>query len=336
VKSGDSIARAWSDQRVATRGGTRAPPSGSRGPGTRKRARKAVASSGPRRSVAKRVRDPLDRLRSARTPADRAAAAQALARLDSAEAVAALRDALSDPAAEVRTGAALALASLRDPASIPALARIVADWGDPSLIRCRRAALGTLVAFSSEQAAVELARALVDARAGGSLDLEARSALLAVVYAEPRGVAAPRVVRTLVALLGREDAAARDRAGALLELFPTEGVGPLARSLRTAAAPEIRRRAAEALRACRHDEAVSALVAALRDPAAEVRASAARSLGEMRDPVAVDALYAAAGDEEEAVREAARSALSALGAVATATGMAAGLGPPAQGRTGQA
>jgi HEAT repeat protein len=321
VKSGDLIARAWSEQPVATASGGK------------KRARTAVMSSGPGRAGANRVRDPLDRLRSGRTPSDRAAAAQALAQLDSAEAVAALRHALSDPSAEVRRGAALSLASLRDPASIPALARIAADWGDPSLIRCRRAALGTLVAFRSEQAAVELARALVDARPGETLDLEERSSLLAVVYAEPRGVAAPRVARTLVALLGREDALVGDRAAALLELFPTESLGPLARSLRTAAAPEVRRRAAEALRACRDDEAVSALVAALRDSAAEVRVSAARSLGEMRDPIAVNALYAAAGDEEESVREAATTALSALGAVATATGMAAGLGPLARGRT---
>jgi HEAT repeat protein len=320
VKSGDLIARAWSEQSAAAaRAGKR-------------RAPRAVVLSGPARPRARRVRDPLDRLRSGRTPGDRAAAAQALAQHDSAEAVAALSDALSDPAAEARAGAALALASLRDPASIPALARIAAGWRDPSFIRCRRAALGTLVAFRSERAAIELARALVHARPGGPLSVEDRSTLLSVVYAEPKGVAAPRVVRTLVELLGDEDAGAGDRAAALLGLFPRESAEPLARSLRTAAAPAARRRAAEALRACRHDDAVSALVPALEDPAAEVRASAARSLGEMRDPVVAEALYAAAGDKEEAVREAARSALSTLGAVATAASMAAGLRPLARRR----
>lgn len=324
------IAGAWSGHPMAKRGGMSATPPGSGRPVAKKRARKTGASSGPGQPVAKRLRDPLDRLRSGRTPADRAAAALALAQLDSAEAVASLSHALGDPAAEVRANAALALASLRDPASIPALARIAAGWADPSLIRCRRAALGTLAAFKSEEAAVELARALIAARPGTPLSIEDRSILLAVAYAEPRGVAAPRVVRTLVALLGHEDASAGDRAAALLELFPIESLGLLVRTLRTAAAPGVRRRAAETLHVCRDDEAVSALVAALRDPVPEVRAGAARSLGEIRDPVAVEALSTAAGDADRAVREAAKSALSALGAVATAARMAAGFAPLAR------
>ncbi|MGH2745486.1 MAG: HEAT repeat domain-containing protein, partial [Thermoleophilaceae bacterium] len=162
------------------------------------------------------------------TAAKRAEGALALAELDSPEAVAALTEALADPDLDVRAAAGLALASLRDPSSIGALAEIVAGWDDPRLVRCRRAALHTLVAFRTEEAAVELARALATVRPDRPLDLQQRSALLAVAYAEAAGVAAPRVVRALVALLEHEERAAAERAAALLMLFPAESHGPLA------------------------------------------------------------------------------------------------------------
>jgi HEAT repeat protein len=251
--------------------------------------------------------------------------ALALAELDSPAAVESLIEALSDPDPSVRTAAALSLAGLRDPASVPALAAIVATWDDPAFARCRRAALHTLAAFRTVEAAVELARALAGARPG-ALDLHERAALMAVAYAEPSGVAAPRVVRALVALLGHEDDAVCKRAVSLLMLFPSESHGPLARALRTAAVPGVRRRAAQALSASRQDAAVAALVTALRDPDAGVRAAAAESLGDMRDPATAIALHAAGGDGDETVREAARSALHKLGTVATATTIAAGCG----------
>ena len=272
----------------------------------------------------------IERLRSGRTAADRAAAALALADVDSADATSALSSALRDQDSAVRKTAALALASLRDPASIGDLAAIVAGWTDRSLERHRRAALRTLVAFHSEEAAIELAVAISAAPREEPLGLDERSALLAVVYAEPTGVAAPRVVRTLVALLAHEDDATADRATVLLELFPAESFGALARTLRSARAPAARRRAATALRCCRQDDAVSALVAALEDAIPEVRAAAARSLSEMRDPVAAVALHVAAEDADAQVREAATSALASLGAVGTATGLAAGFGPLAR------
>ena len=100
------------------------------------------------------------------TDAKRAEAALRLADLDSPAAVSALTEALSDPATEVRAAAGLALASLRDPASIPALAEIVAGWDEPTLARCRRAALRALAAFRGQEAAVELARALATVRGG--------------------------------------------------------------------------------------------------------------------------------------------------------------------------
>jgi HEAT repeat protein len=286
----------------------------------------ATAAEQPGRVRGPRGRDPLARLRGARKPAQRAGGAAALAQLDTPEATAALSDALADPAPEVREAAAMSLASLRDPDSIPALTAVVAGWTNPAQERARRAALRALVAFRSERAALELVRALVDAGPGRPLDLADRSALLAVVHAEPTGVAVPHVVRTLVSLLGHEDAAAGARAVTLLMLFPAEAARPLARTLRTGTATAVRRRAAEALRACRQDEAVSALVSALADPAADVRAAAARSLGEMRDPAAVAALHGVAGDSDRKVRDAARAALSALGRGATTSGMAAGLG----------
>jgi HEAT repeat protein len=272
-----------------------------------------------------RGRDLAEQLRSG-SDVKRAEAALALAEFDSPEATTALTDALADARPDVRAAAGLALASLRDPASIAALAEIVAGWDHPVLARCRRAALRTLTVFRGQDAAVALARALATVRPDRPLGLQEHSALLAVAYAEPAGAAAPLVVRALVALLGHGDEAVAERAASLLGLFPAESHGPLARALRTGRAPEVRRRAATALGACRQDAAVAALVAALRDPAPEVRAAAASSLGDMRDPATAVALRDAGGDPDESVREAARSALARLGTVATATRMAAGLG----------
>ncbi len=249
------------------------------------------------------------------TDAKRAEAAFRLAEHDSPAAVSGLTEALSDPATEVRAAAGLALANLRDPASIPELAAIVAGWDEPGLARCRRAALRALTAFRGPEAALELARALATVRADRSLRLQEQSALLAVAYAEPAGEAAPLVVRALVSLLAHEPAA--EHATALLTLFPAESHGPLARALRTANAPKVRLRAATALGACRQESAVTALMAALEDPAAEVRAAAARSLGNMRDPATAVALEAAGGDGDAGVRQAARLALRKLGTAAT-------------------
>jgi HEAT repeat protein len=268
----------------------------------------------------------VERLRSGRTPDDRADAALALAEFDTPETVGALTLALADPAWSVRSAAGTALAGLRDPASTRALARIVAAWTRPELATARRAALRALTAFRSQEAAVELARELTVVQPGRSLDLEERSALMAVVYAEPSGLSASRVVRALVALLERRDGGAADRAASLLELFPAESCAPLARRLRKAARPAARRRAAEALRACRQDAAVAALVEALRDPAAEVRRAAASSLGDLRDPIAAGPLQDAARDPDEGVRRAAAKSVAALGMVASANSMAAGFG----------
>jgi HEAT repeat protein len=207
----------------------------------------------------------------------------ALSEVDAPRSVEALTAALSDPDLAVKAAAGLALASLRDPASIGALAVIVAGWDHPELARARRAALHTLIAFRTQEAAVELARALATAHPA-PLDLQERSALLAVAYAEQSGVAAPRVVRALVAMLACEEHAVAERATSLLMLFPTESHGPLSRTLRTASAPEARRRAAQALGACRQDTAEAALVTALADPSPAVRAASARSLDRTRDP----------------------------------------------------
>jgi HEAT repeat protein len=258
-----------------------------------------------------------------------AGGAPALAELDSPAAVKALTDALAGRDQSIREAAALRLAGLRDPASIPALAGIVATWDDVALARCRRAAVHTLAAFRTEEAAVELARALAGARPG-PLDLHERAALMAVAYADPSGVAAPRVVRALVRLLAHKDRELAERAVSLLMLFPSESHRPLARVLRTGCTPDVRRRVARALGACRQDAAVAALVTALRDPDAGVRAAAARSLGDVRDPATAVALHDAGGDTDETVREAARSALRKLGTVATAASIAAGFGLVAQ------
>jgi hypothetical protein len=219
----------------------------------------------------------------------------ALVALDSPAGVDAVTAAIDDPDLSARASAALALAGLRDPASIPALVRIVAGWDEPALARCRRAALHTLVAFRTEKAAVELAREL--ACAGPEpVDLHQRAALLAVAYAEPSGVAARRVVRALVRLLAHEDQAVAERAVSFLMLFPSESSRPLARALAAGCGPDVRRRAAQAMGACRQHTAVSALVTAVSDPAPSVRAAAVRSLGDIRDPATAVALHAAGGD----------------------------------------
>jgi HEAT repeat protein len=97
------------------------------------------------------------------TAAKRAEGTLSLAEFDSPESVEALTKSLLEPDLDARVAAGLALASLRDPASIPALAAIVARWDDLALARVRRAALHTLVAFRTQDAAEELARALATA-----------------------------------------------------------------------------------------------------------------------------------------------------------------------------
>jgi HEAT repeat protein len=268
-------------------------------------------------------------MRRSASAARRAGGAPALAELDSPESVESLTRALNHPDLNVRASAGVALASLRDPASLAPLAAIVASWDDPVLARARRAALRTLIAFRTQEAAVELAQALAKFHAT-PLDLQERAALLAVAYAEQAGTAAPRVVRALVALLAHEEQAVAERAALLVTLFPSESHRPLTRALRTSTGADVRRRAAQALGACRQDSAVAALVTALEDPAPDVRATAAHSLGNMRDPTTAAALHAASGDRNESVREAARSALDKLGTVATAASMAAGFGVLAQ------
>jgi HEAT repeat protein len=200
------------------------------------------------------------------------------------EQVAALTEALSDPAVEVREAAGIALAGLRDPGSIGSLAELVAGWDAPQLGRSRGAAVRALAAFRGPEAAVALARALATVRPDRPLGLQERSALLAVAYAEPAGTAAPLVARALAALLAHEEDPVAERAASLMTLFPAESLGPCTRALRTARAAAVRRRAAMVLGACRQRAARAALTAALQDPAAEVRSAAARSLGAMRDP----------------------------------------------------
>jgi HEAT repeat protein len=241
----------------------------------------------------------------------------ALTQLNSPDSVAALSKALADPNPNVRARAAVALAELRDPATIPALARIIATWRGPALARCRRAVLRALLTFGTEEAAVELTRALA-AAGPGPVDLQERSALLAVSYAEPSGFVVPRVVRALIALLADEDAPVAERAVSLLMLFPSESHRPLVRALRASSRPDVRRRAAQALSVCRQEAAVTALVAALKDPAPRVRAAAAASLGGVCDSATAIALQAARGDLDERVQEAARSALDNLATLRTA------------------
>ena len=124
-------------------------------------------------------------------------------------------------------------------------------------------------------------------------------------------------------MLAHDEDPIAERAASLLALFPAEIHGPLARALRTATAPDVRRRAATALGACRDDPAVTALIAALEAPAPEVRVAAAGSLGNLRNRATAVAPEAAGGDGDARVRQAARSALRKLGAVPTTTNAAA-------------
>jgi HEAT repeat protein len=156
------------------------------------------------------------------------------------------------------------------------------------------------------------ASALTEALSDPSLEVRAAAELALASLYDPASIAA---LRTLAAVL---------------TLFPAESQGPLARALRTATAPAIRRRAATALGACRHGAGVEALVAALEDPAADVPAAAARSLGDMRDPVTAGALKAAGGNGDETVRQAAKSALRKLGTVGRPQDLAGSFGVLAQ------
>jgi HEAT repeat protein len=270
----------------------------------------------------------LSRLRSSRSGKRRAGAARALATHDCRAAADALIEALGDPDPGVRSDAAVALASLRDPATIGPLAGVVADWTAPALAEGRRAALQTLLAFRSPEAAVTLARWI--AAGAGAVSRADEAALLAAVEADASGTAAPLAARALGELAGRANGAAGDRAAALLGLLPDHCAGVLLPLLRDGESPAARRRAVYGLASCSRTEVVDGLIAAVRDRAVEVRLEAVRALGDARDPAALGALQHALHDVDDGVRESARVALGALGTVGTVAAMAASLsGGPA-------
>jgi HEAT repeat protein len=226
-------------------------------------------------------------------------------------AVAALRAALDDAAAAVRTQAAVALGRV-GPAAAAAVPRLIALFRDPDeTVRCQAAeALGRVGAASESVAALvglladaSVAVKISGARALGSL----------------RKAAAP-AVPSLVPLLKDPDEAVRTAAAeAIARIGALDG--PAAETLvEGLASPDnvVRAQTAEALATIgpAAQEAAPALVEVLSDDNDVVRARAVEALGKMGEAaaeVAVPGLVRALRDEDNWVSALAAEALGQMG-----------------------
>jgi HEAT repeat protein len=227
-------------------------------------------------------------------------------------AVAALRAALDDSAAAVRTQAVVALGRV-GPAAAAAAPRLIALFHDADeTVRCQAAeALGRVGAVSESSAA-----ALVGLLADASVAVKVSAAR---ALGSLRKVAAP-AVPSLVSLLQEPDEAVRAAAAEAIAQIGTldeKAAESLAEGL---ASPDnvVRAQTAEALAAIgpRAQEAAPALVGVLTDGNDVVRARAVEALGQMGESaaaVAVPGLVRALRDEDNWVSALAAEALGQMG-----------------------
>ncbi|GEM_PF-2197464 len=237
-------------------------------------------------------------------------AAQALGELGLPEAVPALLETLAaDPEGIVRQAAIGALGQIGDPRAAPAL-RASLEMEKDMLLRAEAAlALGRLRGDDMENTNARV-EALLQALQREEEPLVRAAIALGLGEARPRGA-----VPALVALLhGREpESVRRSAAWALARIATPEARSALREAL--SADPEIRLAAAFALGGAGDPAAVPALRgAALDDPDPEDRARAAQLLGSLSDPTAAEALVQLLrSDRYASVRRAAAEALGALG-----------------------
>ncbi|HEY7509281.1 MAG TPA: HEAT repeat domain-containing protein [Vicinamibacteria bacterium] len=265
-------------------------------------------------------------------PRARQTALDAVQRLGGDPALLALRAALRDTSADVRTTAVRGLGSRRDTPSFDAMLQLTRDREEP----VRVAALQTIALFRDRAPAVRAAAVAMLAdpsptvrREGASVlgglgPAPADPALLALLRDPEAGVrqaAAYSLGRSFVeadrAVAERAlSAALEDRSPLVREaaVFALAAVkGPLAeRRLREALrdpSAAVRHTATERLGTLRSAAAVPSLIDMLKDPDVSVRQAAATALGRIGDPRATDPLLVALKDENPFVRGAAEDAL---------------------------
>jgi HEAT repeat protein len=241
----------------------------------------------------------------------RAAAAAALAGIDSPLAHDGLLRAMRDPDDDVRVAAVRGLRERGDPAAVEPLAIAVMSWVGPERARSRSEALDALAALGPPDLLRRIAADLTERSADQAAADAAAVGRLAVAA---EGGAAGASVDELLAEL--RDGPDPGRARMLLVWRGAESVEPLVDALDDTGA---QREAALALGSLRDSRAVEPLSELLRssgDPA--VRRAAAWALGEIRDPAAVGTLLAATGDRDYEVRTEAIAAFDRLGNAAVA------------------
>jgi HEAT repeat protein len=266
------------------------------------------------------------------SPTVRAQAADVLGAWERADTVAALCEALADPAEEVRDAAAQSLSNLKDPESGP----LLAPWTEHHDPFVRQAALRglrelryagalapALAALTASEDVVRLEAVSVlgwlkNERALGPLTVTAAQDPNAAVRRAAigaLGVGAAATEQTIVVLLGAlRDTAwqVREEAAATLGKLRVSS----ARDALIAALDDdywqVRLQAVRALGKLRDATASAAVAALLTHAISNLRKEAALSLGELGDAASLPALQTAVTDPDPEVRKAARIALTQI------------------------
>jgi HEAT repeat protein len=246
----------------------------------------------------------------------RAAAAGALARLDTPLAHEGLVRALRDPQESVRVAAVDGLRDRGDPVASELLTTAAAGWTRPEDAPARQHALDALASLDAPGAlrrtAAEL---LMRPEALDDADAEVVRRLKQAARDDEVG----ETIGDLVADLEHGDVP--ERARTLLVWLAPESVEPLVGALSD---PRVQREAALALGSMHDSRAVEPLCSlVVGSSEAGVRQAAAWALGEIRDPAAVEPLLIATGDADYEVRTAAGDGFDKLGNAAIAVAMSA-------------
>jgi HEAT repeat protein len=250
----------------------------------------------------------------------RAAAAHALAGLDTPLAEDALLRAVDDPEEAVRVAAIRALRERGEPFAVKQLVHVATSSSGPDRAASRQEAVEALASLEDPEVARGAAAEFL-AREVGPDDKD--QAVLERLVRAGGDEAVRGTIEDLVAQL-RESSAA-ERAGMLLVALAPDSVEPLVNALHDDLAGQ---NAAVTLGLTHDSRAVEPLCSLLLgDGHPSVRRAAAWALGEIRDPAAIRALLMATGDVDYRVRSEAIASFDSLGnaAIALSVGVLVGL-----------
>ena len=246
----------------------------------------------------------------------RAAAAEALARVEDPSVVGLLMRAADDPEETVRVAAIRGLRERRDVSAVEGLVHVAANWSGPVRRASREEAVDALASVRDpdvpRRTAAKLMTRVTD------LDEDDEAVLRRLAYAGGDDALRTTIDDLLEYLRGSPEA---PRAGRLLVALSPGSVGPLIEALRDRRAAQ---NAAVALGLTHDARAVEPLCSLVLDAEdALARRAAAWALGEIRDPAGIQALLMATRDRDYGVRTEAIASFDHLGNAAIAIAVAA-------------